>query len=116
MKTSIDLPDDLYRRVKARSAMEGRAVREVATELLAAWVNTAPAKQANDLATSRADGQWLYEWSALGARVSRAKLKASPSEAKRTKSSAGKAPVKQRQSGKKSANDSLVDQLSRDRR
>jgi hypothetical protein len=38
MKTSIDLPDDLYRRVKARSAMEGRSVREVATALFQRWV------------------------------------------------------------------------------
>jgi hypothetical protein len=38
MKTSIDLPDDLYRRVKARSAMEGRSVREVATSLFQQWV------------------------------------------------------------------------------
>ncbi len=38
MKTSIDLPDDLYRRVKARSAMEGRSVREVATSLFQHWV------------------------------------------------------------------------------
>lgn len=42
MKTSIDLPDELYRRVKARSALEGRAVREVATELLAQWVDRKP--------------------------------------------------------------------------
>lgn len=38
MKTSIDLPDDLYRQVKARSALEGRSVREVATALFAAYV------------------------------------------------------------------------------
>jgi len=40
MKTSIDLPDDLYRRVKARSAMEGRSVREVATSLFQRWVES----------------------------------------------------------------------------
>lgn len=37
MKTSLDLPDHLYRRVKSKSALEGRAVREVATALFTAW-------------------------------------------------------------------------------
>ncbi len=32
MKATIDVPDDLYRKVKARSALEGRALREVAVE------------------------------------------------------------------------------------
>lgn len=30
MKATFDISDDLYRRVKARSAMEGRSVRAVA--------------------------------------------------------------------------------------
>jgi hypothetical protein len=37
MKTSIDLPDDLYRQVKAKSALEGKTVREVATALFSAY-------------------------------------------------------------------------------
>ena len=39
MKTTIDIPEDIYRRVKARSAMEGRAVREVAITLFRTWVD-----------------------------------------------------------------------------
>lgn len=39
MKTSIDLPDDLYRQVKAKSALEGKTVREVATALFAAYAS-----------------------------------------------------------------------------
>ena len=35
MKATIDIPDDLYRKVKAKSALEGRPVRQVAIELLA---------------------------------------------------------------------------------
>ena len=38
MKATIDVPDDLYRRVKAKSAMEGRTVRAVVVELLADWL------------------------------------------------------------------------------
>jgi len=33
MKATIDLPDELYRQVKAKSALEGRAIREVAVAL-----------------------------------------------------------------------------------
>lgn len=29
MKATIDIPDDLYRRVKAKTALKGRAVRDV---------------------------------------------------------------------------------------
>ena len=39
MKTSIHLSDDLYRRVTSKSALEGLSVRDVATALLAAWVD-----------------------------------------------------------------------------
>ena len=38
MKATIDIPDDLYRRAKARSAMEGRPFRSVAVELLQEWL------------------------------------------------------------------------------
>ncbi len=39
MKATLDIPDDLYRRVKARSAMEGRPVRSVAVELFQNWLD-----------------------------------------------------------------------------
>ncbi len=42
MKATLDLPEDLYRRVKARSAMEGRPIRAVAVQLFQAWLE-APA-------------------------------------------------------------------------
>ena len=38
MKTTIDIPDDIYRRVKAKSALGGMAVREVAIGLFRSWV------------------------------------------------------------------------------
>lgn len=34
MKATIEVPDELYRQVKAKSALEGRAVREAA---IPAW-------------------------------------------------------------------------------
>ncbi len=38
MKATIEIPEDLYRQVKARSALEGRAIREVTIELYQAWL------------------------------------------------------------------------------
>lgn len=39
MKATLDIPDDLYRRVKARSALEGRPLRTVAMELFQKWLD-----------------------------------------------------------------------------
>jgi hypothetical protein len=38
MKATIDIPDDLYRKVKAKSALEGRPVRDVTVQLFRKWV------------------------------------------------------------------------------
>ncbi len=43
MKATLDIPDELYRRVKARSAMEGRPIRSVAVDLFQKWLDEAPA-------------------------------------------------------------------------
>jgi hypothetical protein len=42
MKATLDIPDDLYRRVKARSAMEGRPLRSVAVQLFQTWLDGPP--------------------------------------------------------------------------
>ena len=76
MKTSLDLPDDLYRRVKSKSALEGRAVREVATALFTAWVDgrlpavdaDAPAGEVGSGAPT-ASQQWVARWRELTTRV-----------------------------------------------
>lgn len=46
MKATLDIPDDLYRRVKARSAMEGRPVRSVAVQLFQNWLDGSAAPEA----------------------------------------------------------------------
>ena len=38
MKATLEIPDELYRNVKARSALEGRPVRAVAIELFEKWL------------------------------------------------------------------------------
>ena len=35
----IDIPEMIYRKVKAKSAIEGRPVRDVAIKLFSAWVD-----------------------------------------------------------------------------
>ena len=79
MKTSIDLPDDRYRRVTSKSALEGKAVREVATALFAAWVDgrapelgTEATETGSGSATPDPGQAWLARWRALGAEVSTA--------------------------------------------
>jgi hypothetical protein len=39
MKATIEIPEELYRQVKAKSALEGRAIREVTIELYQAWLS-----------------------------------------------------------------------------
>jgi hypothetical protein len=38
MKATLEIPDELYRNIKARSALEGRPVRAVAIELFEKWL------------------------------------------------------------------------------
>lgn len=47
MKATIDIPDDLYRKVKAKSALESRPAREVAIELSRNWIGESPAHAAD---------------------------------------------------------------------
>ena len=39
MKATLEIPDELYRRVKARSAKEGRPLRSVAVQLFQSWLD-----------------------------------------------------------------------------
>ncbi len=38
MKATIDVPDELYRKVKAKSALLGKPVRQVTAELYERWL------------------------------------------------------------------------------
>jgi hypothetical protein len=73
MKATIDIPDELYRRVKARAALDGRAVREIAIELFTEWVGLRePVGEAPDAARRPLTGaEWLARWEELGAETAR---------------------------------------------
>ncbi len=55
VKATIDIPDDLYRRVKAKSAMQGLPVREVAIRLFRSWVEGGEAQSPTDPSAESAD-------------------------------------------------------------
>ncbi len=70
MKATIDIPDDLYRRVKARAALDGRAVREVAIELFTEWVGVRESVTGAG-ARPLTGAEWLARWEELGAETAR---------------------------------------------
>lgn len=59
MKSTVDVPDELYRMVKSRAAAEGLTVREVTIDLYQGWVASARA----EIVTGR---EWLERWVSLG--------------------------------------------------
>jgi hypothetical protein len=61
MKATIEIPDEIYRRVKAKAAMEGRAIREVTSELYRAWL------EEEDNTSLGSSEDWLENWIRLGA-------------------------------------------------
>ena len=67
MKATIEVPDELYRQVKAKSALEGRAIREVAVELFRSYVGQLAPAQGAELtaaqeAARRFEGREIPSW------------------------------------------------------
>jgi hypothetical protein len=81
MKATIDLPDDLCRRVKAKSARQGRPVRAVALELFQCWLaEDSPSAQsspeqravvAGDPTMERTAEEWPERWFRLADEISK---------------------------------------------
>jgi plasmid stability protein len=72
MRTTLDIPDELYRSLKARAAMQGRTVREVAVNLFSNWVQegTNPAEKEDRDSATEIDA-WLFRLEALGQAMER---------------------------------------------
>ena len=67
MKATIDIPDALYRRVKARSALDGRSIRDVTIELYEGWLaGAAAAADAAPVDRAAAGAAWIERWKAIG--------------------------------------------------
>ena len=74
MKATIEIPDAMYRQVKAHAALQGRAIREVTIELYERWLAEigAPAEAltATDAQPRAAAAEaWLAHWDAIGVEV-----------------------------------------------
>ena len=69
MKATIDIPDALYRRVKARSALDGRSIRDVTIELYRRWLESPGPGTTSDGGPNDAAADWLTGWQAIGAKV-----------------------------------------------
>jgi hypothetical protein len=67
MKATIDIPDALYRQVKARAALQGRAIRDVTIELFEVWL--AAGMAVSDRERLTAAEAWLERWDDLGGRI-----------------------------------------------
>lgn len=77
MKATIEIPDDLYRLVEAKSTLEGRAVGEVTVELFQLYVGkedapTAEAGQATTGVEGLPDGEPTPSWFGALRRTARA--------------------------------------------
>ena len=60
MKTTIEIPDDLYRKVEAKTSAMGRRVRDVTVELYEHWLADANVNQIHRPASDEA--HWLEDW------------------------------------------------------
>jgi hypothetical protein len=76
MKATIEVPDELYRLVKAKSALEGRAVREVTVELYQRYIgqDEAPAAEPGEAAAAGdlPEGRAMPSWFGVLGRTARA--------------------------------------------
>jgi hypothetical protein len=60
MKATIEVPDDLYRQVKAKSALRGQAVREVVMSLFQSWIEEGePVASAPSFAAHQSPPAWF---------------------------------------------------------
>ncbi len=62
MRTTIEITDDVFRRVKATAALQGRTLKETVVEALREWL---------DRVERGADGSDEVGWRAVFARASR---------------------------------------------
>ena len=72
MKATLEIPDELYRNVKARSALEGRPVRAVAIELFEKWLTGEISSEAasSKPARLRKETAEAYPWLKIASKYS----------------------------------------------
>ncbi len=65
MKATLDIPDNLYRSVKARSALEGRTLRAIAIELFQNWLQAPPTPLRTEKNDPAPEELAKYPWLAI---------------------------------------------------
>lgn len=65
MKATLDIPDKLYRSVKARSALEGRPLRSIAIELFQNWLQASPTPPSAENSDPSPEELAKYPWLAI---------------------------------------------------
>lgn len=73
MKTTIELPDALYRQVKAKSSINGQTVRQVTERLYELWLSGRLTLEAGEPAEGKGDWaeRWVRETDELAERIRR---------------------------------------------
>ena len=69
MKATVDIPDPLYRQVKARAALEGRAIRDVTIELYERWLEGDLGLEQPGVDRTAEAEAWLRAWEEITARI-----------------------------------------------
>ncbi len=76
MKTTIELPDALYRRVKSKSSLDGQPIRAVTQRLYELWLDGSVSLEYPDAPTAGEKRAWADNWvretAALAEKISKA--------------------------------------------
>ena len=62
MKTTLEIPDALYRRVKSKSSLDGRPVRSVTQRLYELWLEGRVSLDDSESVKSDGKDEWERKW------------------------------------------------------
>ena len=62
MKTTIEIPDTLYRRVKSKSSLDGQPIRAVTQRLYEMWLDGHVTLDAPEGAAMEGKSAWAENW------------------------------------------------------
>jgi hypothetical protein len=62
MKTTIEIPDTLYRRVKAKSSLGGQPIRAVTQQLYEMWLDGRATLDAPEGSVKEEKSAWAENW------------------------------------------------------
>ena len=75
MKTTIELPDALYRRVKSKSSLDGKPIRAVTQRLYELWLDGSVSLEETEGPAAGEKSDWTDNWvrdtAALAEKISR---------------------------------------------